>query len=178
MKIHIIRHGVVDMKWEKHYDSASFDKACSTYDTSSIKPSDIRYKDFNNEKIYISGLSRTRETALMLFGNRTFYKSELFNEVPLRSFKDTKRMIHLIVWKVIGRMQWILGNERQIESRMQTIERANKAIDMLEQENADCYVVTHACFANTFINELKRRGYKISKNTFRMNNLERIIAYK
>ena len=57
-------------------------------------------------------------------------------------------------------------------------ERKRKAIDMLEKENADCIVVTHACFANTFTKQLKKRGYKIDKRKFRMNNLERVTAYK
>lgn len=178
MKIVIIRHGKVDMEWERYYDSVSFDKACSTYDIRPIRLSDTRYENKNTHKIYTSYLSRTNETACMLFGDNVFYKSELFNEVPLRSFIDTKRNLPLIVWNVIGRLQWLFDNRRQIETRSQTIERAEKAIDMLEKENTDCIVVTHACFANTFFKQLRKRGYRIDKRTFRMNNLERVTAYK
>lgn len=178
MKIHIIRHGEVDMTWKKYYNSVSFDKACSTYDISTIKLSDIKYKNTNNEKIYISGLSRTNETALMIFGNKTFYKSELFNEVPLKSFMDTKSNLPLTVWNVIGRIQWLIGSKRQIETKLKTIKRANKAINMLEQENKDCYVVTHGFFAKILIKQLIKRGFKINKKTLMMNNLDEIIAYK
>lgn len=178
MKIVIIRHGEVDMKWGKSYDSISFDNACSNYDSSPIKASEIRYENKNNDKIYISGLSRTNETAHMLFGDNDFYKSELLNEVPLRSFTDTMRKLPLIIWNVIGRLQWLFDNKRQPETRSQTINRAKRAIDMLEKENADCIVVTHACFANTFTEQLKKRGYKIDKRKFRMKNLERVTAYK
>lgn len=178
MKIVIIRHGKVDMEWDRYYDSVSFDKACSIYDISPIRLSNTRYENKNNDKIYISGLSRTSETARMLFGDNDFYKSELLNEVPLRSFTDTIRKLPLIIWNVIGRLQWLFNNKRQPETRSQTIDRAEKAISMLEKENADCIVVTHACFANTFTKQLKKRGNKIDKRKFRMNNLERVTAYK
>ncbi|HCW52745.1 MAG TPA: hypothetical protein DG753_03180 [Clostridium sp.] len=96
----------------------------------------------------------------------------------MRSFTDTKMVLPLIVWNVIGRLQWLFDNKRQTETRSQTIDRAEKAIDMLEKENDDCIVVTHACFANIFTKQLRKRGYKIDKRKFRMNNLEKITAYK
>lgn len=36
MKITIIRHGKVDMTWDKKYNSAAYDSACAQYDQSPI----------------------------------------------------------------------------------------------------------------------------------------------
>lgn len=43
------------------------------------------------QRIYISELSRTRDTAEILFPDRDYIASELINEVPLRSSFDTKK---------------------------------------------------------------------------------------
>lgn len=178
MKIVLIRHAEVSMKWEKSYNTVTFDEACRNYDISPIKQINKKCADRTRHKIYISELSRTRETALQLFGDDIFYKSELFNEVPLKSFMDIKRNLPLIIWNIMGRMQWLAGTKRQNEVKRQTVERARKAALMLEQENVDCYVVTHGFFMRTLLQELVKRGFKINKKKFKVNNLEEIIAYK
>lgn len=178
MKIVIIRHGEVNMNWEKSYDTVTFDEACKNYDISSIKLIDKKIEMGTKHKIYISKLSRTRETALQLFGDKVFFESELFNEVPLKSFINTKKKLPLTVWNVMGRIQWMIGNKRQAEIKKQTVKRAKQAVLMLEQDNMDCYIVTHGFFVRTLLHELVERGFKINKNKIRFNNLEEITAYK
>lgn len=156
----------------------AFDEACKKYDVSPIKQINKKCAAGTKHKIYISEFSRTRETALQLFGEDIFYKSELFNEVSLKSFMDTKRNLPLIIWNIMGRIQWLAGSKRQTEVKRQTVERARKAVLMLEQENVDCYVITHGFFMRTLLQELVKRGFKINKKKIRVNNLEEIIAYK
>lgn len=175
MKIILIRHAKVDMKWNRHYHSSSFDNACSLYDTSKITKLN-RVKRSSIEKIYISDLSRTYETAVQLFGNKDFKKLELINEVPLRSFTDTKRSLPCFIWMALGRMQWWMENKRQPETKSETIHRAKQVVSMLIHENEDCYIITHGLFIKVLLKELRRAGFQISKNKLKWENLDEIIA--
>lgn len=180
MKIVIIRHAKVNMEWEKRYDSKLYDLACKKYDTSDIVPiSEIMPNENSIDVIYISELSRSYETAYQLFGKTDFCKTSLINEVPLKSFKDTKKKNPLWIWNFIGRLQWLFNNRRQPETRRQTLIRAKKAIELVENNNKDCFVITHGFYMRTLIKELRSKGYKIEKQTrIRIANLDKIIAIK
>lgn len=180
MKIVMIRHGKVDMIWGKKYTSMGYDSACEQYNISDIVPIAERLTNVNSNKIiYISELLRTYETACQLFIRTDFYKTNLFNEVPLKSYKDSTKSYPLFVWHIIGRLQWLFNNHRQLETREQTILRARKAIKLLEEKNKDCFVVTHGFYMKTLLNELKEKGYRIKKTKkFWVSNLDRIVAYK
>lgn len=128
MKMIMIRHEQVDMLWEKTYHSVSFDQACAQYDKSPIVCA--REECFTGKsdiEVYISELPRTYETADRLFHGRDFYKTELLNEVPLRSFKDTDKAYPLWWWFFMGRVQWFCQNRRQPETRKETVSRAKKS---------------------------------------------------
>ena len=180
MEIIIIRHEKVDMIWDKTYSSITYDKACDKYDNSPII-SDMQsnYEVDIQKKIYISELIRTYETAIKLFGEADFIKTPLINEVPIKSFKATKRIYPLWVWNVLGRLQWLMNNKRQTEGKKETIIRAKEMIAFLEKNQEDCYLITHGFFIRTFVKELKKQGYKIKRNRkFGVSNLDKIIAIK
>lgn len=180
MEIEMIRHGKVDMIWRKKYTSMEYDSDCKQYNLSNIVPLTEKFTDGATDKmIYISELSRTYETARQLFRRTDFYKTKLFNEVPVKSYKNSTKVHSLFMWNVIGRLQWLFNNDRQMETRKQTILRARKAIHLLEEKNKDCFVVTHGFYMRVLLKELKRKEYKIKKTKkLRISNLDRIIAYK
>lgn len=179
MKIIIVRHEKVDFIWDKKYNSVTYDLACKKYDSSSIVPEKRHFETEDIETIYISELLRTYETACKIFGNKKFIKTSLINEVPLNSFTDTGNMYPLWVWNFMGRLQWLLQNKRQAETRKATILRAKEMIGVIEKNNENCYVITHGFYMRTFIKELKRKGYRIEKNTaLSINNLGKITAVK
>lgn len=180
MKIIMIRHEKVDMAWDSQYDSASYDLACKKYDDSSIiteaKP---RLNTKNMKRIYISGLSRTYQTANKLFGDGDFFKTPLINEVPLKSFKDTKHVYPVWVWNIASRLQWFFQNKRQAETREETIARAREFIELLEKRQEDCYVITHGFYMRVLTSVLKKRRYHIERKPgFGIDNLDNIVARK
>ena len=179
MKISIIRHEKVDMFWEKKYNSATFDLACDQYDKCPIVLSGtINLKTDNAQRVYISEMSRTYETACKLFKKDDFVKTPLLNEVPLRSFKDTANFYPLWLWNFVGRLQWFLQSDRQVETKRDTVPRANRMIKMLEDRREDCSLITHGFYMRVLIRELKKHGYTV-KNRFGMiSNLGMIIAEK
>lgn len=179
MKILIMRHAKVNMKWERKYNSSAYDLACLKYDTSGIIPITDRISDENINVIYVSELSRSAETAKQLFKKAELYRTALLNEVPIKSFADTKKEYPLWVWNILGRMQWIFYNKRQPETKKQTAERAEKAIRMVEEKGQDCWIITHGFFMRTLIRELRLQGYKMEKQIRPgIANLDKITAMK
>ena len=168
------------MSWDKKYNSATYDLACKKYDECPIVLPSKEYPKIDNTKmVYISKLSRTYETACRLFKKRNFFKTALLNEVPLKSFKDTNRMYPLWLWNFMGRFQWFLYNDRQAESKTETIMRAKRMIKLLEDHQEDCYLITHGFYMRIFIRELKKQGYKIKNPHFlRISYLDMIVAIK
>ena len=176
----MIRHEQVDMLWDKKYDSTTYDLACNKYDECPIVLPSKGYSKIDDTKtVYIRELSRTYETACRLFKKNEFFKTALLNEVPLKSFKDTNKMYPLWLWNFMGRFQWFLQNDRQEESKTETIMRTKRMITLLEERQEDCYLITHGFYMRVFIKELKKRGYTIKNNNFfGISNLDRIVAIK
>lgn len=54
MKIMIVRHGKVNMKWPKMCSSEDFDKACAEYDRSDLESINIIPLDEPADRIYVS----------------------------------------------------------------------------------------------------------------------------
>ena len=178
MKITIIRHGKVNMKWRKLYTSEQFDAACDAYDLSSIYPINEKADKDVCEKVYISSSKRTRDTAEQLFGSIELVETGLLNEVPLKSFWDSKLLLPLWIWNILGRIQWLLGNDRQDEVRADTKRRADRLIEELIQRDNDCILITHGFFMKTLVQRIRKQDFVISNRKLRFKNLEKVIAEK
>lgn len=177
MKITIIRHQKVKMKWPSWCDSVAFDHACMEYDVSEILS--LQAENVTDEAVYVSGMRRSADTAKALFPNSHFILLENIREVPLRSFWDCKIKLPLWIWNVMGRVQWKLCIRRQPESFRQTRKRALEVIKYLESKNRDCILVTHGFFMRTLIKELEKKNYTIENgNRPAFRNLQRVAAYK
>lgn len=178
MKITLIRHGKVNMRWKKWCTSRQFDLDCSNYDIAPLCPIDEKIENDIPDDIYVSSLKRSWETAEKLFGSKEFVETELLNEVPLKSFCDCKVPLPLALWNIVGRVQWFLQNKRQSEIKKDTIKRADALIEKLLQKNRDCVLVSHGFFMQTLIKELKRYGLAVDRDKLGFSNLERVIAVR
>ncbi|MBD2751307.1 phosphoglycerate mutase family protein [Spirosoma validum] len=156
MKIRFIRHSKVVFKWKAIYDSSSFDLACVNYDSSPVQSGE---RVQSAEKIaYISSLKRSEETANALFHEGIeWVKTDLLNEIPLRSFVDTKLKLPTILWMIVGRVQWYLNASRQAETRKKTKERINSFLNHIEGKQQDCLVIGHGFYFWELITEMKKR---------------------
>ena len=143
MKVIIMRHSKVNYIWSKWYTSAEFDKACKEYDSSFIEHTEQNLSDFNHKNIYISTLSRSKETAIGIFGKSDFRQTGLIDEVPLRSAFDSKIRFRLWFWNFTGRLQWFFNIVRLIEVRFNTLERAKSFVNMLCRDGENAIVITH-----------------------------------
>lgn len=111
--------------------------------------------------------------------NNTLLKTELLNEVPKKSYKDTSGKISRAIWTAQSRIQWYLNNHRQPEIKSETRARAEKLADILEADGRDSVLITHEFFLYTLKGVLEKRGFLIERSsTGRIKNWERIRASK
>ena len=178
LKVVIIRHAEVDFCWSKRCTSDMFDSDCRGYDSALIIGSMYKIPLIGYQRIYISELSRSRDTAEILFPDRDYLVSGLINEVPLKSSFDTEKKMPLWFWNTSGRIQWFMNSDRQIEGHRKTVERARQFVAMISKENTDCAVVTHGFFMHTLLREIKKAGFRTNKSSAVYKNGEYVIAEK
>lgn len=173
MKVTIVRHGKVKHIWKESCNSTEFDHECMLYDNAPIEDVECSI-DHTADKVYISTLDRTLQTGKKMFGEREFIASKHINEVPLRSSFDTRMRLPLWFWNMSGRLQWLVNSKRQVESRKQTIKRAESFVQDIIGKNEDCVLITHGFFMHTLISEMKRKGFKSGKTGIHYKNCEAI----
>lgn len=111
--------------------------------------------------------------------NNTLLKTELLNEVPKRSYRDTEKKLSKGMWTARSRIQWFFNNHRQLETKTETKARAEKLVDILEADGRDCVLISHEFFLYTLKGALEKRGFLIERSsTGRIKNWERIRASK
>ena len=174
MIITIIRHGKVNHTWKKWCSSSEFDEECRLYDSAPIDNME-NAGNIEAAKVYISTLDRSFQSAKMLFGDIVFCKTDLINEVPLKSAFDTKLKLPLWFWNVAGRLQWLCNISRQPETKHRTKERAEQFVQELINKGDDCVLVTHGFFMHTLIAAMKKRGFNPDKTSLRYQNAEVIV---
>lgn len=177
MKICLIRHAKVNKEWPGMCNSEEFDKACIEYDEADIievKATDI---DVDYERVYVSSMYRSRETARRLFPDKGYYETEV-EEVPLASFVNCSFRMPLWIWNLMGRLQWATNSNRQKEKRSDTVQRCRRVIGELEARNENCIIVTHGFFMREFLKCLKKQGYSVSNNRIGISNLQFIYVEK
>ena len=176
MKIVVIRHGKVCYAWRRWCTSEEFDMACIEYDKAPIRHTIYDLPPISSDNVFISSLSRSRDTAADLFDNDRLRQSEWIDEVPLKSSFDTKIKLPLWFWNLSGRIQWFINSSRQTEGRSYTQARARKMVDLLCRENADGVIVTHGFFMHTLLREMKHEGFVISNPHASYQNGEYVIV--
>ena len=176
MKIRFIRHSKVLFNWKTLYNSSSFDLACVGYDSSSIQSGETI--KFSEKIVYTSDLKRSKETAsALLQGKIELVKTDLLNEVPLRSFMDTNLKLPTILWMIVGRVQWYLNGSRQLETRNETRQRINTFLNHIEGKQQDCVVVGHGFYFSEMVTEMKKRNVKGDKKRRIRNEESREFTY-
>jgi broad specificity phosphatase PhoE len=128
------------------------------------------------QKIYVSKLSRSQDTAKMLFPNGEYFESGLINEVPLKSSFDTKVNMPLWFWNLTGRLQWFVNSGRQVEGRRQTRDRAKEFVEMIGNDDMDVAVVTHGFYMHTLLQEMKKVGFRMRGSSVKFKNGEYVTA--
>ena len=178
MIVAVIRHAKVDHKWKPRMTSAEYDKGCAEYDADPVLPVTVKLPVKEFQTIYVSGLPRTAATARQVFGNREMRTDPMINEVPARSGFDTNLRLPGAVWSMTCRIQWLLNNRHQPETRSETKLRAKKFVKYLIEKNEDCAVFTHGFFMITLLNEMEKQGFHLDHKKLNFSNGEVVVCEK
>ena len=171
MRITVIRHAKVNYIFPKKCGPEGALHAFSQYDRAPIIEKDIDPIQ-TQDNIFVSTLERSKRTAELIFGKRSFVRSSLFNEVKITPFTRRNVRLHSYTWDVVGRLCWLFRKGGQLEYRKETRKRADQAIDLIESYGDDAYVISHAFFMHTLFRQLKKRGYKGPPRGFHIKNLQ------
>ena len=178
MRVVIIRHAEVDFCWSRRCTSEKFDLECRKYDLSPIKNVTYDILQAAYQKIYVSKLSRSQDTAKVLFPNGEYFESGLINEVPLKSSFNSKISMPLWFWNLSGRLQWLINCRRQAEGRRQTRNRAKGFVELIKNDDMDVAVVTHGFYMHTLLKEMRKAGFRMKRSSLKFKNGEYVVAEK
>ena len=178
MRAVIIRHAEVNYSRSRRCTSEMFDSECEKYDLSPIKDVIYSIPQTVYQKKYVSELSRSHDTAKILFPNGEYSESRLINEVPLKSCFDTKLEMPLWFWSLVGRLQWFINSKRQVETRRQTRARAKEFAELIRNDDMDVAVVTHGFYMHTLLQEMKKVGFRMTGSSIKFKNGEYVTAEK
>ena len=157
MKIVLIRHFKVGFKWKRFYNSAGFETASGSYNSSPVIRSDTGFK--SKDRLITSTMSRAMETSRYIFGRDPDHCDNNLCEVPIKPFANTKIPLPKLFWDVIGRLQWRLGIDKQPESYQQSRERVRKFLNALIEKGDNVVIVCHGWIIKLLIKELKAQGF-------------------
>jgi broad specificity phosphatase PhoE len=161
MKVVLVRHAQVAFSWQARYSSETFAADCQKYDRAGIGSIAGEKQSVHNQRVYVSQLPRTKDTATGLFDNCRILETDLLNEVSMSPFTDTRALLPAVIWFTLARVQWFLNHRRQVEKRADTAKRVMAFIDLLETKAEDCTVVGHAFYFICLARALRKRGWKI-----------------
>ena len=151
------------------------------YDTYDILPIEEHLDIWPGSQVIVTGYKRTHQTAEQFLGVHEYLILEdLLDEVPLRSFMDTKIKFNRHLLNFLGRVEWYFPLKRQPEWRRKSRARAEKAVDYIESlGDGDYVLIMHGFFMRTLGSILKRRGYKLKNQpVFAVRNLHIAEAVK
>ena len=170
MRILLIRHFKVDFRWEKDYNHREYIEALKNYNNSPV--TNVRELDFPIETVYTSSLSRTKETAKYLKGQKTIKSTSLIDEIDLQGSAFPDYRLPVRICHRFALLKSKLNLRTQNETRKETNVRALKFLDMIEDKNEDCIVVSHVMFLKVLMKIMVKRGYKALQEIKALNNGE------
>lgn len=157
MRVFLLRHARVLVEWKKRYTSVGYDEESARYDSAPIEIQAI--PNLGPSKVYVSSLPRTAATAELIEGRPAYEISPLLDEVPIRSFRDSRIELPTWLWNLGASLQWLWGSKRQREGRKDTRRRAQAFLDLLEARGEDCVVVGHGIHFYVLMRQMRTRGY-------------------
>ena len=164
MSMLIISAGPSGSPLEGPYDAASFDSAWRAYLDAEAQPPTERKIAPGSRKVYVAEGQLAISSARQILQADEFLTEPLLNEVPVRSFEDSDRVLPLKKWLRKAASQRRSGNPRQPESRAQVRERANRLIQKLEAEQGDFLLVTYPLFLAELLDALRIHNYVIQRS--------------
>lgn len=172
LHIFLVRHYEPNVERSGFFNAREASRFISAYDEAGIKqlaqnlPTGLPQ---DPARVYCSALPRAKQTARILFGEKTFLiEDPNFNEFQRKIFHLPLLRFPIEVWLTGARLLWIMGlNSRGIETFREARSRAFACAETLEryaQAETKVVLVAHG-FLNAFIRQgLRKRGWQVLRH--------------
>ena len=157
------------------YTSAGFDAAVHAELGSAVLPYNGRRYNPDGKQIWLGEGMPAQDTANKILLPCSPVVDPLLNEIPLRSFTDTDKQYPAETWKRKAAAQRKHADPRQIESRQDVIERAEKVIEKVGSTEA--IVITYPLFLEELLNRLRIHSFVVQRTgIMKIQPLERFLV--
>ncbi len=151
-----MRHYKVKKKYHEQSDSSLFDRDSIEYNIADVELQEpIKLQTC---KLYASDMKRAQLTARHAFGQEPEILNGVY-EITMKSYKNTTKRKKTYYWEVRARLEWMFNRQSQYESKKDTYQRLNQALDLLEQRGEDATIVMHGMVMRHLSKILLKRGY-------------------
>ena len=159
------------------YTSVSFDAAVQALiDSASEAPAERPIAPAGRT-VYIAEGKLARSTAEQILLLEDFQIEPLLNEIPLRSYMDTDRLLPAEKWLRKAAAQRKASDPRQPESRSAVLSRADNLIRKLESADGDSLLITYPLFLTELLDRLRVHNYVVQRSgIFKVQPLEKIVV--
>ena len=158
MNVTLIRHFKVDYRWQRSYESEGYARAQREYDLADVSPQTINLP-LRYDVVFVSTSKRTLQTLRFLAGSLPYEANDLLTEVPLAPFVQTKLVLPLWLWLIMGRLQWVLNAKRQPETKSGSVARAISFLETLKSVKGNCLIVGHGFFLRVLSRQMIAAGF-------------------
>ena len=159
------------------YTSHQFDTAVKQEHSAFAVVPEMRKIESGGRPVYIADDLLSADTAKKVIQNGAAYREPLLNDIPLRSYIDTDKVLSVETWLHKAEAQRKKGNSRQPESQTEVIRRADKLIEKLERDGKSAILVSYPSFISILLDRFRIRGYVSQRNgIFRLKPLEMIVV--
>ena len=159
------------------YNSSEFDAVVAALNDSAAEAPSERRISPGGRVVRIAEGGLARSTAEQILEPCELYIEPLLNEVPVRSFADTDRLLPAEKWLRKAASQRKASDPRQPESRTAVISRADSLIRKLEDLGGDSLLITYPLFLTELLDRLRINNYVVQRSgVFRIQPLEKIVV--
>jgi broad specificity phosphatase PhoE len=145
------------------------------YDGGEVTAGIIELGAINWQKCYSSDLRRAYVTAQAAYTGE-ITQTPLLREIEVAPFGTGRLSMPVWVWRWMVRMAWLTSHESQRAARDDFRQRVQAVADMLDAEQNDTLVVSHAGMMMYLRRELLRRGFGGPK--FRVADNARLYVFE
>ncbi len=178
MKIGIVRHARVNYRYKRFTTGVTFIEGRNAYDTAQTAITKLEIKAADFPVCYTSSQPRALQTANMIYPGPVIISDDLV-EVMSASFFLAKLHLPTLLRKIFSRVAWYFNFKMMPETRSQTMQRAERFLDMiLSNNNTDVLIITHGFFMFCLKRVLYNHGFRGHVPLFPKNAVLYILEKK
>ena len=129
------------------------------YDAAEISPLPVEDESARWARCYASDLSRAQTTARVMYRGEIITHSGL-REAEFAPFATGDLRLPVWVWRSLIRLAWMSGHASQRPLRDEFFSRVRSVVDLIESQQEDLLIVSHAGMMFYLRKELLRRGFR------------------